>query len=242
MALACGRDRCGPAASARRPGRANVHQVFTPLIEPAAVGLGVAVTLTPATSEPKSGSVTATASMTSAGGQLRAASPASAPRCRPSTRARVRISGRVMSEPPTPSEPRDSSSVATTMPMYSDSPPLPKPPYSSGIDRPKRRSRPGPLMMLLGDVGVVRGGCARRSGLTFSSAKRRKVSWTSSKSSSRWRGPSWPASEARNSGVAVGGAEGAGAVEGAGLDAPLSLPAEEPGRPGRRRRRPRRRR
>ncbi|MFL6243446.1 MAG: acyl-CoA dehydrogenase family protein [Acidimicrobiia bacterium] len=34
----------------------------------------------------------------------------------PCTIARVRISGRVMSEPPTPSEPHDSSSVATTMP------------------------------------------------------------------------------------------------------------------------------
>ena len=34
----------------------------------------------------------------------------------PVTRARLRISGRVMSEPPTPSEPQTSSSVATTMP------------------------------------------------------------------------------------------------------------------------------
>ena len=34
----------------------------------------------------------------------------------PFTSARVRISGRVMSDPPTPSDPRDSSSVATTMP------------------------------------------------------------------------------------------------------------------------------
>jgi hypothetical protein len=34
----------------------------------------------------------------------------------PRTSARVRISGRVMSEPPTPRLPQDSSSVAITMP------------------------------------------------------------------------------------------------------------------------------
>ena len=84
----------------------------------------VAVTLMPATSDPKSGSVTATAFITSAvascGSQCCFCS--SVP---PLSSARVRISGRVMSDPPAPSDPRDSSSVATTMPMYSDSPPLP---------------------------------------------------------------------------------------------------------------------
>jgi hypothetical protein len=35
----------------------------------------------------------------------------------PAISARVRISGRVTSEPPMPSEPRESSSVATTIPM-----------------------------------------------------------------------------------------------------------------------------
>ena len=48
---------------------------------------------------------------------------------------------------------------------------------------------------VLGDVVVVCGGCARRPGLSLSSAKRRNVSCTSSKSSSRWRGPSSPASD-----------------------------------------------
>ena len=79
-------------------------------------------------------------------------------------------------------------------------------------------------------------------GLSFSSAKRRNVSCTSSKSSSRWRGPSCPASAGEERRVAVGGAEGAGAVEGAGLDAPRGLAAEELGWPARRRRRRRTRR
>ena len=99
------------STSARAP---NVHHVFTPLIsQPPSVG--VAVTLMPATSEPKSGSVTATAAITSPDASLGSHSCfcSSVP---PLTRARVRISGRVMSEPPMPSEPRDSSSVATTMP------------------------------------------------------------------------------------------------------------------------------
>ena len=51
-----------------------------------------------------------------AGRDARQPRAASAPRCRRRRCARVRISGRVMSEPPTPSEPHDSSSVATTMP------------------------------------------------------------------------------------------------------------------------------
>ncbi len=108
------------STSARAP---NVHQVFTPLISQPPSAL-VAVTLMPATSEPKSGSVTATAFMTSAVASFESHSCfcASVP---PLTSALVRISGRVMSEPPAPSEPRESSSVATTIPMYSDSPPLP---------------------------------------------------------------------------------------------------------------------
>ena len=76
----------------------------------------VAVVFTPATSEPKSGSVTATAHMTSVVASL--GSQYSFCSCVPPfSTARVMISGRVMSEPPMPSEPRDSSSVATTMPM-----------------------------------------------------------------------------------------------------------------------------
>ena len=101
------------STSARAP---NVHHVFTPLIsQPSPSVAGVAVTLMPATSEPKSGSVTATAAITSAVASFGSHSCfcSSVP---PFTRARVRISGRVISEPPAPSEPRDSSSVATTMP------------------------------------------------------------------------------------------------------------------------------
>ena len=71
--------------------------------------------VTPATSDPKSGSVTITPTISSPdairGSQRRFCS--SVPPC---TIARVRISGRVISEPPTPSDPHDSSSVATTMP------------------------------------------------------------------------------------------------------------------------------
>ncbi len=94
---------------------ANVHQVFTPLIShPPSTG-DAAVT-TPATSDPKSGSVTATAPITSALASLGSQSCfcSSVP---PWTMARVRISGRVISDPPAPSDPHASSSVATTMPM-----------------------------------------------------------------------------------------------------------------------------
>ena len=71
--------------------------------------------MTPATSEPKSGSVTATAPRTSAVASLGSqyCFCSSVP---PLTMARVRISGRVISEPPAPSDPQVSSSVATTMP------------------------------------------------------------------------------------------------------------------------------
>jgi hypothetical protein len=104
------------ASSMRTSARApNVHQVFTPLTsQPPSVF--VAVTLIRATSDPKSGSVTATAAMASALAR-RGSHDFFCSSVPPLTSARVRISGRVMSEPPTPSEPRDSSSVATTMPM-----------------------------------------------------------------------------------------------------------------------------
>ncbi len=69
-----------------------------------------------ATSDPKSGSVTATAAITSALAS-RGSHDCFCSSVPPVTRARVRISGRVISDPPTPSDPRDSSSVATTMPM-----------------------------------------------------------------------------------------------------------------------------
>ena len=66
------------------------------------------------------------------------------------------------------------------------------------------------------------------TGRILSSAKRRNVSCTSSKSSSRWRGPA-PVDRGQERRVAVGGDEGAGAVERAGLDAPRRLAAEELG-------------
>ena len=94
---------------------ANVHHVFTPRISQPPSVLEAAVTR-PATSEPKSGSVTATATMVSPlasfGSHCRFCS--SVP---PFSSARVRISGRVMSDPPMPSAPQLNSSVATTMPM-----------------------------------------------------------------------------------------------------------------------------
>ncbi len=93
---------------------ANVHQVLTPLIvHPPSTGAAEVVTL--ATSEPKSGSVTATAPSTSAPASFgsHCCFCSSVP---PWTMARVRISGRVMSDPPAPSDAHESSSVATTMP------------------------------------------------------------------------------------------------------------------------------
>ena len=112
-----GSVRASSISTSARP--ANVHQVLTPLItqpaSPSGPVAGVAITLMLATSEPKSGSVTATAAMISpvARRGSQASFWASVP---PVSSARARISGRVMSEPPAPSEPRDSSSVAMTMP------------------------------------------------------------------------------------------------------------------------------
>ena len=108
------------STSARAP---KVHQVFTPLMsQPPSVRVALVVTV--AESLPTSGSVTAMAFRTSAVASLGSHSCfcSSVP---PVTSARVKISGRVMRLPPAPRLPRLSSSVATTMPMYSDSPPLP---------------------------------------------------------------------------------------------------------------------
>ena len=93
---------------------ANVHQVLTPLMPspPSAVG----------GRDLDAGHVGAEVGLGHrhrghdlAGGQRgsQACFCSSVPPC---TAPGSRISGRVMSEPPTPSEPRDSSSVATTMP------------------------------------------------------------------------------------------------------------------------------
>ena len=105
--------RASSISTSARP--ANVAHVFTPLTsQPPSTG--VAVTFTPATSEPKSGSVTMIPTMSSPLA-MRGSHVCFCSSVPPATSARVRISGRVTSEPPMPSEPRDSSSVATTMPM-----------------------------------------------------------------------------------------------------------------------------
>ncbi len=94
---------------------AKVHHVFTPLTNHPPEVRVAAVTMA-ATSEPKSGSVTATAFITSPDAR-RGSHVCFCSSVPPATRARLRISGRVMSEPPAPSEPQDNSSVATTIPM-----------------------------------------------------------------------------------------------------------------------------
>ena len=119
-----------------------------------------------------------------------AATPASAPRCRPASSARARISGRVMSEPPAPSEPRDSSSVATTMPRYSDSPPAREPAVLLG-DRQAEAAHLGQARDdVLGDVGVLCGGCARRPAAACPRRSAGTCPAPSRSRASRWRGPS----------------------------------------------------
>ena len=117
-----------------------------------------------------------------------------------------------------------------------------KPPYSSGTDSPKPPSCGQALDDLFGDVAVGRGARARRAGRTLSSAKRWKVSRTSSKSSPRCRGPfdRRPARPARPGPAAVA-EEGGGRRDPAGARRPSAPRARPPGRPGRRRRRRRRR-
>ena len=97
--------------SSARP--ANVAHVFTPLMRKPP-STAVAIVVTPATSDPKSGSVTLTPTSSSPDA-MRGSQRCFCSSVPPATIARVRISGRVMSDPPTPSEPHDSSSVATTM-------------------------------------------------------------------------------------------------------------------------------
>ena len=118
----------------------------------------MAVTLIPATSLPKSGSVTATATITSALASRGSHSSfcSSVP---PLTSARVRISGLVISEPPMPRLARLSSSVAMTMARYSLSPPSEKPPYSAGTDSPKAPSSASPVMICSGTSPLVRWTC-----------------------------------------------------------------------------------
>ena len=135
---------------------ANVHQVFTPLMTNSPLSVSrVAIVVIAPLSDPKSGSVTATAAMisplASLGNQCCFCSSVA-----PWMRAWVRISGRVMSEPPTPSEPHDSSSVATTIARYSASPPSENPPYSCGIDSPNVPSSANPLITSSGMSALAR--------------------------------------------------------------------------------------
>ena len=156
-----GRGRCGRAAcstSARAP---NVHQVFTPLIsQPPSVAGGGDLDAGDVGAEVGLGDGDGVHDL--GGGQLGqplvllllgAAGES----------ARARISGRVMSEPPAPSEPRDSSSVATTMPMYSDSPPL----AVAAVLLGDRQAEGAHLGEARDDrprgCRRCRGGCARRS-------------------------------------------------------------------------------
>ena len=148
---------------------ANVHHVLVPLMSQPP-GVFVALVVTPATSLPKSGSVTATAARTSPDASRGNHRPfcSSVP---PLTRARVRISGRVINDPPTPRAPQESSSVATTMPRYSDSPPVAKPPNSSGTERPNPPSSASPEITDSGMSALVRCTCSA-CGRTCSRAKR----------------------------------------------------------------------
>ena len=118
----------------------------------------------------------------------------------PLTRARVRISGRVMSEPPIPNDARESSSVAITDAMYSPSPPSLKPPYSDGTLNPKAPISASPEMMCSGTSPLNRCTCSASGAITLL-ANSRKVSCTISKSLSRWRGPGVSARVAKNSGA-----------------------------------------
>ena len=107
---------------------------------------------------------------------------------------------------------------------------MPKPPISAM-----------PEMISSGMSVLARWMCSAR-GRICSSANRWKVSRTSSKSASRWRSPWVSASDARKAGVAVGGHERLGRGHPVGGDAPLAVPPDQCGRPGRPARRPRRRR
>ena len=92
------------------------------------------------------------------------------------------------------------------MPMYSDSPPL----AVAAVLLGDRQAEGAHLGEALDDrprgCRRCRGGCARRSASASSSAKRRNVSCTISKSSSRWRGPS-VVDRGEERRVAVGGEE-----------------------------------
>ena len=131
--LASGFVRASRAIMFARP--ANVHHALAPSITKPLCPLTVAGSarhLTEATSEPVSGSVTEMATISSplAIGGSHFFFWSSVP---PRSRALVRISGRVIRLPATPSEAAESSSVVIIMARL----PMPPPPYSSGTDMPK---------------------------------------------------------------------------------------------------------
>ena len=162
---------------------ANVHQVLPPLSrQPPSVF--TALSDTAATSDPVPGSVTEMAHR---------GSPAARPgsqRCfcasvPPSSSACAMISGRVIRLPAAPREPRDSSSVTTTMPRRSSLPWGCNPPYRSGTHNPKQPSSLKPSMIASGTMASSRW-IASANGATRSSANWRNVSRIIDFSSSRW--------------------------------------------------------
>ena len=168
---------------------ANVLQVFAPLsTQPSPVW--VAFNFMDATSEPKSGSVMATAQRVSPeaipGSQRDFCSGVP-----PSMIARARISGRVMREPAPPRDTRDSSSVTTIIPRVSSLPFGNRPPYCSGTERPKQPRSLRPCKMASGTISSSL--CIRSaSGATTSSANCWKVSAIMALSSASPRGPRSP--------------------------------------------------
>ncbi|MDT4823970.1 hypothetical protein FQZ97_572100 [compost metagenome] len=99
----------------------------------------------------------------------------------PASRARERISGRVIRLPAAASEASDNASVTTIMVRVSSWPSTALPPYCSGIDRPNTPiSRSAPSK----SSGTIRSWRWIRSarGATTSAAKRRNWSWISDKS------------------------------------------------------------
>ena len=100
---------------------------------------------------------------------------------------------------------------------------------------PRAPSRPKPPIVghalddLLGDVACWPGACARRGGGPCSSAKRWKVSRTSSKSAPRWRGPPSRPGRPAKAGSRWSAHEGARPAPSSRVHAPSSARARRPG-------------
>ena len=240
---ACERSGSVRASSMSTSARAaNVHHVLTPLIDPAAVDAA----WPPSRCRPRRSRSRARSPRPRPGPRPRPAWAASACFCSsvpPSTSARVRISGRVMSEPPTPSEPQrqllggDDHAQVVALAARGEAAVL------LGDRQPEAAHLGQAGDDLLGDVAVGRGGRARRGG---GSAPRRSGGTCRARArsrSSRWRGPSTPASAARTAGSRSCAHEGRRRRDPAGLDAPERLaPGDPADQVGQRRRRRRRRR